>query len=162
MNLICPHCQSPVEGAEPASGDVICSSCGSNIHASASSTVAWAGPESLRPLGSSSCCSSWAQAGSALSTRAVTPSWIASSPLRCRVPTACRAAAAARSVFSAKRRTAAQLHHQRRAHIEIGQADGVRRVRICRGITLRTFLERGDAATPAHYDRRRGDALQMP
>jgi len=62
------------------------------------------------------------RAGSALSTGPVTPSWIASSPLRCRVPTACRAAAAARSVFSAKRALPRIQHDVRRLHVPVHDA----------------------------------------
>src|SRR4051812_31511466 len=50
--LACPHCLCPIELATlPASGEVLCASCGSTFRVEADATVTWSGAVRGRKLG---------------------------------------------------------------------------------------------------------------
>ena len=51
MPLTCPHCQSPVELAEPNAEEILCPACGSSFRLEQDSTVAWTPPGGRRALG---------------------------------------------------------------------------------------------------------------
>src|SRR4051812_2705297 len=44
MHLFCPHCQIPIELVTlPASGEVLCASCGSTFRVESDDTLTWSG-----------------------------------------------------------------------------------------------------------------------
>jgi tRNA A-37 threonylcarbamoyl transferase component Bud32 len=52
MQLICPHCRSPIELVPPAgSAEILCPACGSSFRLEGGSTTGWAGPDGPRTLG---------------------------------------------------------------------------------------------------------------
>jgi WD40 repeat protein len=52
MHLICPHCQNPIELVSPtASGEVLCTVCGSTFRVETDATVSWGGTSHSANLG---------------------------------------------------------------------------------------------------------------
>ncbi|MCI0683420.1 MAG: serine/threonine protein kinase [Gemmataceae bacterium] len=143
MDLICPHCQSPVEGSATASGDVICSSCGSSIHLSTGTTVGWTSKEQPRQLGKFQLLQLVGRGGFGTVYRARDTELDRIVAVKVPHPEHVLGSNDGLDRFVREARTAAQLHHPAIVPIfEIGQADGVPFI-VCEfvdGVTLTDYI----------------------
>ncbi len=151
MNLICPHCQSPVEGAAqspvegaaPTTDGVVCPSCGASIHASRGTTIGWTGAENLRQLGKFQLLQKVGQGGFGAVYRARDTELDRIVAVKVLRPDTVLGSSGGPERFLREARTVAQLHHPGIVPIfEIGQADGVPFL-VCEfveGVTLTDLL----------------------
>src|SRR5690349_1335315 len=51
MSVVCPHCQTPLDPAAAAAGEVVCTSCGAGFQLTGATTTGWSPSEHQRTLG---------------------------------------------------------------------------------------------------------------